>query len=118
MELALKYGVKEIAVFGAASESFTQKNIKCSIVFIFLFYDNFQEESLKRFEDVIAIAKRENIKVRGYVSCVMGCPYEGEIDPKIVDAVAQKLYDMGCYEISLGDTIGIGNPGKNTSKKH
>lgn len=77
MESALKQGVKEIAVFGAASEAFTQKNIKCSI-----------EESLKRFEDVIAIAKREHIKVRGYVSCVMGCPYEGEIDPKLVNAVA------------------------------
>ena len=77
MESALKLDVKEIAVFGAASEAFTQKNIKCSI-----------EESLKRFEDVIAIAKKENIKVRGYVSCVMGCPYEGEIDPKLVNLVA------------------------------
>ncbi|TNV77051.1 hypothetical protein FGO68_gene6594 [Halteria grandinella] len=101
MESALKQNVKEIAVFGAASEAFTQKNIKCSI-----------EESLKRFEDVIAIAKRESIKVRGYVSCVMGCPYEGEIDPRLVNTVAQKLLDMGCYEISLGDTIGIGTPDK------
>ena len=72
----------------------------------------FQEESLSRFEDVIAIAKREDIKVRGYVSCVMGCPYQGEIDPKLVNTVANKLLDMGCYEISLGDTIGIGNTGK------
>lgn len=67
---------------------------------------------MQRFVDVIAIAKKENIKVRGYVSCVMGCPYEGEIDPKLVNVVAKKLYEMGCYEISLGDTIGIGSPGK------
>lgn len=67
---------------------------------------------MARFEDVMAIAKKENIKVRGYVSCVMGCPYEGEIDPKLVNVVAKKLYEMGCYEISLGDTIGIGNPEK------
>ena len=66
---------------------------------------------MQRFTDVIAIAKKENIKVRGYVSCVMGCPYEGEIDPKLVNIVAKKLYEMGCYEISLGDTIGIGTPG-------
>ena len=66
---------------------------------------------MKRFEDVIAIEKKENIKVRGYVSCVMGCPYEGEIDPKMVNTVSQKLLEMGCYEISLGDTIGIGTPG-------
>jgi hydroxymethylglutaryl-CoA lyase len=67
---------------------------------------------LQRFVDVIAIAKKENIRVRGYVSCVMGCPYEGEIYPKLVNVVAKKLYEMGCYEISLGDTIGIGTPGK------
>lgn len=67
---------------------------------------------MARFEDVMAIAKKENIKVRGYVSCVMGCPYEGEIDPKLVNVVAKKLYEMGCYEISLGDTIGIGNSEK------
>ncbi len=67
---------------------------------------------MKRFEDVMAIAKKENIKVRGYVSCVMGCPYEGEIDPKLVNLVAKKLFEMGCYEISLGDTIGIGTPEK------
>ena len=66
---------------------------------------------MRRFEDVMAIAKRENIRVRGYVSCVMGCPYEGEIDPILVSQVASKLYEMGCYEISLGDTIGIGTPG-------
>lgn len=66
---------------------------------------------MQRFEEVIHIAKKENIKVRGYVSCVMGCPYEGEIDPAKVNMVSQKLREMGCYEISLGDTIGIGTPG-------
>ncbi|CDW85877.1 hydroxymethylglutaryl-mitochondrial-like [Stylonychia lemnae] len=100
METALKCNVEEIAVFGAASEAFTQKNIKCSI-----------EESLKRFSDVIQMAKENQIRVRGYVSCVMGCPYEGEIDPQNVQLVAQIMKDMGCYEISLGDTIGIGTPG-------
>ena len=99
MESALKYGVKEIAIFGAASESFSQMNIKSSI-----------EQSLKRFEDVMTLAKKENIRVRGYVSCVMGCPYEGAIDPAVVNKVAVTLRDMGCYEVSLGDTIGIGTP--------
>ena len=101
MENALKCGVKEIAVFGAASEAFTKKNINCSI-----------EESLARFDAVIDMAKLHTIKVRGYVSCVMGCPYQGAIDPKIVQAVTQSLFDKGCYEVSLGDTIGIGTPGK------
>ena len=99
MEAALKAGVKEIAVFGAASEAFTQKNIKCSI-----------DESITRFEQVMQMAKSNNIKVRGYVSCVMGCPYQGEIDPLIVNQVSNRLLDLGCYEISLGDTIGIGTP--------
>ena len=110
MENALKCGVKEIAVFGAASESFTQKNIKCSIVPFNL--NPKQEESLARFQKVIEIAKQENIKVRGYVSCVMGCPYEGEIEAQNVNKVSQILKAMGCYEISLGDTIGIGTSGK------
>ncbi len=101
MENALKCGVKEIAVFGAASEAFTKKNINCSI-----------EESLARFDAVIDMAKLHGIKVRGYVSCVMGCPYQGTIDPKIVQNVTQSLFDKGCYEVSLGDTIGIGTPGK------
>lgn len=99
MESALKCGVSEIAVFGAASELFTQTNIKCSIA-----------ESLVRFEKVMAMAKENDIKVRGYVSCVMGCPYENEVQPEKVQEVAQTLLDMGCYEISLGDTIGIGTP--------
>ncbi|HPR07323.1 MAG TPA: hydroxymethylglutaryl-CoA lyase [Denitromonas sp.] len=100
-EAALAAGVTEVAVFGAASESFSQKNINCSIA-----------ESLQRFEPVMATAKAAGVKVRGYVSCVLGCPYEGEIAPAAVADVAATLFDMGCYEISLGDTIGTGTPGK------
>ncbi|MFN4289823.1 MAG: hydroxymethylglutaryl-CoA lyase [Permianibacter sp.] len=100
-EAALAAGAQEVAVFGAASESFSQKNINCSIA-----------ESLERFEPVMAAAKAANIKVRGYVSCVLGCPYEGEIKPEAVAWVADKLFQMGCYEISLGDTIGAGTPVK------
>ena len=99
MESALKAGVKEIAVFGAASEAFTQKNINCTI-----------EESLNRFQDVMDMATEHDIKVRGYVSCVMGCPYQGEIDAEEVRRVTQLLFGLGCYEVSLGDTIGIGTP--------
>ena len=86
-------------MFGAASEAFTQKNIKCSI-----------DESIQRFQVVMDMAKEHNIKVRGYVSTVMGCPYQGEIDINKVADVSRQLLDMGCYEISLGDTIGIGTP--------
>ena len=100
LDAALEAGVEEVAVFGAASESFSQKNINCSI-----------SESLSRFEPVIEKAKALNIPVRGYVSCVMGCPYEGKIAPKAVADVSKTLLDMGCYEISLGDTIGTGTPG-------
>ncbi|AFV85203.1 hydroxymethylglutaryl-CoA lyase [Alteromonas mediterranea] len=99
LETAIDAGVKEVAVFGSASEAFSQKNINCSI-----------SESLKRFEDVFQLADQNNIKVRGYVSCVMGCPYQGEISPKAVTQVSKALLDMGCYEISLGDTIGAGTP--------
>ncbi|MCF6216881.1 MAG: hydroxymethylglutaryl-CoA lyase [Emcibacter sp.] len=98
-EAAASAGVKEVAIFGAASESFSQKNINCSI-----------SESLERFEAVMDRAKAENIAVRGYVSCVISCPYEGAIDPQIVADVAAKMIQMGCYEISLGDTIGTGTP--------
>lgn len=98
-ELAKQAGVKEVAIFGAASESFSQKNINCSIA-----------ESLQRFEPIMQQAKLDGIKVRGYVSCVLGCPYEGDIDVAKVAEVAKTLYDMGCYEISLGDTIGVGTP--------
>ncbi|KAI9193071.1 3-hydroxy-3-methylglutarate-CoA lyase [Polychytrium aggregatum] len=100
-EAALKAGAAEVAIFGAASESFTKKNINCSI-----------DESLRRFEDVCEAAKEHNIKVRGYVSTVVGCPYEGTIEPRAVAHVAKKLHEMGCYEISLGDTIGVGTPKK------
>ena len=98
-ESALAADVKEIAIFGAASQTFSQRNINCSI-----------EESLERFRPVAAAAKEHGIRVRGYVSCVLGCPYEGEIAPEVVTAVARALRDMGCYEISLGDTIGVGTP--------
>jgi hydroxymethylglutaryl-CoA lyase len=99
LESAIEAGVKEVAVFGAASESFSQKNINCSVA-----------ESLQRFEAVMQRAQAENIKVRGYVSTVLGCPYEGDIAPAKVAEVANTLYQMGCYEISLGDTIGTGTP--------
>jgi hydroxymethylglutaryl-CoA lyase len=88
-----------VAVFGAASESFSQKNINCSI-----------SESLERFRPVIEAAKADGVRVRGYVSCVLGCPYEGRVTPEQVAPVAASLYEMGCYEISLGDTIGVGTP--------
>lgn len=99
LESAIAAGVDEVAVFGAASEAFTQKNINCSI-----------QQSLERFAPVIALAQANNIRVRGYVSTVMGCPYEGDIDPAQVASVSRELLDMGCYEISLGDTIGVGTP--------
>lgn len=99
VESALAANVDEIAVFSAASEAFTQKNINCSIA-----------ESLTRFEPVLEAARNKGIKVRGYVSTVMGCPYQGDVDPKQVAQVANALYAMGCYEISLGDTIGVGTP--------
>ena len=98
-EAAIAANVDEVAIFGAASESFSQKNINCSI-----------EESLERFLPIMEAAKKANIKVRGYVSCVVGCPYEGMISPEKVATVSKKLLDMGCYEISLGDTIGVGTP--------
>jgi hydroxymethylglutaryl-CoA lyase len=100
-EAARAAGATEVAIFGAASESFSRKNINCSIA-----------ESLERFRPVADAARAANVKVRGYISCVLGCPYEGEIAPEKVAEVAQALYDMGCYEISLGDTIGTGTPGK------
>ncbi|HSA89744.1 MAG TPA: hydroxymethylglutaryl-CoA lyase [Burkholderiales bacterium] len=100
-EAARAAGATEVAIFGAASEAFSRKNINCSIA-----------ESLDRFRPVVAEAKKHSIKVRGYVSCVLGCPYEGEIKPEKVAEVAGALYDMGCYEVSLGDTIGTGTPGK------
>ena len=100
-EGALAAQANEVAVFSAASEAFTQKNINCSI-----------SESLERFIPVIEQAKANGIKVRGYVSTVLGCPYAGEIAPEQVAAVSAELLAMGCYEISLGDTIGVGTPVK------
>ncbi|PAU89360.1 hydroxymethylglutaryl-CoA lyase [Pseudomonas sp. WN033] len=99
-EAALDAGVKEVAVFAAASEAFSQKNINCSI-----------SESLERFAPVMAAAKAHNIRVRGYISCVLGCPYDGEVAPEQVSSIARELIAMGCYEISLGDTIGVGTAG-------
>jgi hydroxymethylglutaryl-CoA lyase len=100
-EAARAAGATEVAVFGAASESFSRKNINCTIA-----------ESLERFRPVTDAARQAGIKVRGYISCVLGCPYEGEVAPAKVAEVARALHDMGCYEISLGDTIGVGTPGK------
>ncbi|BCV53085.1 hydroxymethylglutaryl-CoA lyase [Shewanella algae] len=99
LELALAAGADEVAVFAAASEGFSQKNINCSI-----------EESIARFEPLLSRAKEQGIRVRGYVSCVLGCPYDGEIAPTEVARVADILHQLGCYEISLGDTIGVGTP--------
>ncbi len=98
-QAAIDVNADEVAIFGAASESFSQRNINCSIA-----------ESLERFAPIMKAAEAANIKVRGYVSCVVGCPYEGDIAPEQVAMVAEKLYQMGCYEISLGDTIGVGTP--------
>lgn len=100
-EAARAAGAKVIAVFGSASEGFSRANINCSVA-----------ESIDRFKPVIARARADGIKVRGYVSCVLGCPYDGEIKPQAVVDVAKVLWDLGCYEVSLGDTIGVGTPRK------
>ena len=100
LEVALEAKVEEVAVFAAASEAFSQKNINCSIA-----------ESLQRFVPLMEAAKTANVRVRGYVSCVLGCPYDGEIDPAQVASVSRELYAMGCYEVSLSDTIGTGTAG-------
>ncbi|MFJ2549628.1 hydroxymethylglutaryl-CoA lyase [Pseudomonas sp. NPDC087612] len=99
-EDALAAGVKEVAVFAAASEAFSQRNINCSI-----------SDSLQRFVPIIEAARQHGVRVRGYVSCVLGCPYEGTVSAEQVAPVARELFDMGCYEVSLGDTIGTGTPG-------
>ncbi|MBH3413985.1 hydroxymethylglutaryl-CoA lyase [Pseudomonas putida] len=99
-EDALAAGVKEVAVFAAASEAFSQRNINCSI-----------SESLQRFEPIMEAARSHGVRVRGYVSCVLGCPYEGKVSAEQVAPVARALHDMGCYEVSLGDTIGTGTAG-------
>jgi isopropylmalate/homocitrate/citramalate synthase len=99
LERAMACGVDEIAVFGAASEAFSRKNINCSIA-----------ESLDRFAPVVERALAAGLQVRGYVSCVLGCPYQRQVDPAAVASVAGRLAAMGCYEVSLGDTIGVGTP--------
>jgi hydroxymethylglutaryl-CoA lyase len=100
-EAARAAGAKVVSVFAAASEGFSRANINCSIA-----------ESIERFKPVVARAKADGVKVRGYVSCVLGCPFDGEIKPQAVADVAKQLWDLGCYEISLGDTIGVGTPVK------
>jgi len=100
-EAARAAGAKVIAVFGSASEGFSRANINCSVA-----------ESIERFKPVIARARAGGIEVRGYISCVLGCPYDGEIKPQAVVDVAKILWDLGCYEVSLGDTIGVGTPKK------
>ncbi len=97
MKRALSSGVNEVAIITAASETFSQKNIHCSI-----------DESIERCQHVVELATANHIKVRGYISCVLGCPYEGEVSVRQVTRIARKLYELGCYEISLGDTIGAG----------
>ena len=97
---AMESGIKEVAVFASASEGFSEKNINCSIA-----------DSLTRFEPVMQAALDQGVAVRGYISCVVGCPYDGEVAPQQVDVVSRALFDMGCYEVSLGDTIGVGTPG-------
>ncbi len=101
LEAALSAGVEEIAIFAAASETFSEHNINCSIA-----------ESLERFSEVAGLALSKGMKVRGYISCVVGCPYEGDIAPATVADLALRLLELGCYEISLGDTIGVGTPGQ------
>lgn len=103
LDMALAAGCREVAVFAAASEAFSQKNINCSIA-----------QSLERFEPVLAKALEAGVAVRGYVSCVLGCPFSGAVQVPQVVAVTQALYAMGCYEVSLGDTIGTGTPGATT----
>ena len=100
-EAARAAGARVIAVFGSASEGFSRANINCSVT-----------DSIERFRPVIARARADGIKVRGYISCVLGCPYDGEVKPQAVVDVARILWDLGCYEVSLGDTIGVGTPRK------
>jgi hydroxymethylglutaryl-CoA lyase len=100
-EAARAAGANVIAVFGSASEGFSRANINCSVA-----------ESIERFKPVIARARGDGVRVRGYISCVLGCPFDGEIKPKAVVDVAKILWDLGCYEVSLGDTIGVGTPKK------
>lgn len=106
-QAALAAGASEVAVFAAASETFSQKNIQCSIA-----------ESMERFAPVLAAAANARVPVRGYVSCVLGCPYEGAVAPEAVARVAKDLFERGCHEISLGDTIGVGTPRQTAEMLH
>ena len=106
-EAAIAAGAKVVSVFASASEGFSRANINCSIA-----------ESIERFKPVLARAKADGIKVRGYVSCVLGCPFDGEVKPAAVVSVAETLWNLGCYEISLGDTIGVGTPAKARAMLH
>ena len=106
-ERAIAAGAEEVAIFAAASEAFCQKNINCSV-----------DESIARFASIMQAATKDNIKVRGYVSCIVGCPYEGSIAPQKVAQVTAKLLAMGCYEVSLGDTIGVGTPASVSAVLH
>ncbi|MFJ2547814.1 hydroxymethylglutaryl-CoA lyase [Pseudomonas sp. NPDC087612] len=99
LQAAIAAGCQEVAVFAAASEAFSQKNLNCSI-----------EQSLRQYQQVMVRARDAGIRVRGYVSCVMGCPFTGAVKPEAVAAVSAALFGMGCYEISLGDTLGTGTP--------
>ena len=98
-ERAMETNITEIAIFITASEEFSQKNVNCSIT-----------ESIKRFRTIIQAATKNKIRTRGYISCVLGCPYQGEVPLEIVESLAEQLFELGCYEISLGDTIGVGTP--------
>ncbi len=98
-ELAKTANADEVAIFAAASETFSQKNINCSI-----------EQSIERFQELMSYAKKDDIRVRGYISCVVNCPYEGAVNPQAVMKVAKSLLELGCYEVSLGDTTGKGQP--------
>src|SRR5476651_2118949 len=100
-EAAIAAGAKVIAVFASVSEGFSRANINCSVA-----------ESIERFKPVMARARADGIKVRGYISCVLGCPFDGEVKPRAVVDVASTLWELGCYEVSLGDTIGVGTPVK------
>ncbi|XP_014356232.2 hydroxymethylglutaryl-CoA lyase, mitochondrial [Papilio machaon] len=99
-ETAMKCNIEEVAIFPAGSEGFSQKNLNCSV-----------EEGLKRFKEVAVQAIKDGLRVRGYISCVVGCPYDGPIHPKGIAKITEELFEMGCYEVSLGDTIGVGTAG-------
>jgi len=101
LESAIEYGVEEIALFAAATETFSQKNTNCSI-----------DESIDRFTDVVRKAQQHNMRIRGYISCALGCPYEGEVDIDVVVGLTKRLHDIGCYEVSVADTIGVGTANK------